>query len=467
MTFRELKKIIDEAQKKTDLMLSISFSVEDKIEIISILYNYGIPCNNISLVSDIYDVIREYQLDSELFKNPYYLKVSLQSFNENTINIINQISDNVFVEISINDDIDSKKIQLLFRISHTKCQFVCNNWIDLDSIYLLTNKFTLSEESSPVIVIRKIDSTTAGKIASVCQKINNPRFRIEIKDAESLQNLDSIIPHIPDDVILIVLNDDLFSEKNPKNARKQIIQNKALQNPNNKKLNILFRNMMYDSIEQIYDLERNIELIKSHIPSDAKELDIITYITLFMINYFQYDYDIYEKNESNKDIDDITLNQFISRGMGVCRHFAKFTKYILESLEIECEILESFGDTTNNNSIGHAFNVVTIEGKKYFIDNTWIVENMQKGIIHSLAESSDFLTSNEIFGHEDYNDIVSQYQCKNYDRQKINDSVNRVINWNNNYTIHAQALRDLFKKYILRKQKSVEERIEDAIPRRK
>lgn len=136
-------------------MLPISFSAEDTIEIISIIYNYGIPCNNILSVSDIYDVIRKYQLDLELFKKPYYLKVNLKSFNENTINIINQISDNVFVEFSINDDIDSKKIQLLSRLSHTKCQFVCNNWIDLDSIYLLTNKFTLSEESSPVIVIRK------------------------------------------------------------------------------------------------------------------------------------------------------------------------------------------------------------------------------------------------------------------------------------------------------------------------
>ena len=71
ITFKELKNIIDESQNKIDLMLPISFSAEDTIEIISIIYNYGIPCNNILSVSDIYDVIRKYQLDLELFKKPF------------------------------------------------------------------------------------------------------------------------------------------------------------------------------------------------------------------------------------------------------------------------------------------------------------------------------------------------------------------------------------------------------------
>ena len=84
-----------------------------------------------------------------------------------------------------------------------------------------------------------------------------------------------------------------------------------------------------------------------------------------------------------------------------------------------------------------------------------------------MAESTNYLTSNEVFGHEDYEDAVSEFQCLNYDRQEIYDSVNRVVNWNNNYIIHSQAIRDLFKKYILKKEKSVAERIEDAIPRRR
>lgn len=467
MTFRELKKIIDEAQNKTDLMLPISFSTEDRIEIISILYNYGIPCNNITSISDIYNVIKKYQLDLELLKKPYYLRVSLQSFNENTINIINQLSDNVFVEICINDVLDSKKIQLLSKISHMKCQFVCNNWIDLDSIYLLTNKFTFSEESSPVIVIRKIDSTTANKISNVCQRINNSRFRIEIKDAESLQNLDRIIQYIPEEEIFVELSDDLFDEKNPQNARNAIVQNTKDESYVNKKLHIIFREIKYDNIEQIYDLERNIGLIKSHIPSNASKLDIITYVTLFMINYFKYDYNMYEETKAKSNIEDINLFQFISSGKGVCRHFASFTEYILNSLEIDCKKLDSLVNYYEDyNSEGHAFNVVNIDGKSYFLDNTWIVESIQKGLIHSLSESSDYLRSNEEFGHIDYDDVLSEYHCESYNRQEINDSVNRVIRWNDNYIIHTNALRDLFRKHILKKEKSVAEKIKEAIPRR-
>ena len=468
MTFKELKKNIEQYQDKETIMLPISISTKDEIQIISSLYDCCIPCNDIKSVNDIYDVIKAYKLDPELFEKPYYLRVLLNSLDEETINIINQLDDNVFVEIMISNNFDIEKMNRLLKLSHVNLQFVCYGWMDIDMLQELVRKFTFSEDSSPVVIINRIDSNTSEKIVELCKRIKNIRFRVEIKDAESLQNLDSIIPYIPEDEILIVVDDNLFNEKYPKNARELIVQNTSVQKPSNKKLNIQFRDIKYDSFEQLYDLEKNIELIKSHIPSDASELDIITYVTLFMINYFKYDYDMYEKSKANQDTEDINLTQFISRGEGVCRHFAGFTKYILDSLGIECEKLDSSDDSLMDNDFeGHSFNLVTIEGKQYFIDNTWIVERMQRGMIHSLAESSDFLTSNETFGHDDYKDIISQFQCENYDRQEINDSTNRVIEWNSNYVIHAQSLRDLFKKYALKMKKSVAERIEDAIPRRK
>lgn len=151
----------------------------------------------------------------------------------------------------------------------------------------------------------------------------------------------------------------------------------------------------------------------------------------------------------------------------MCRHFASFTEYILNSLGIDCKLLESDGPSDeDSNSNGHAFNVVNIDGKSYFLDITWVVESIQKGLIHSLSESSDFLRSNEEFGHEDYNDALSNYQCDSYNRQEIDESVDRVIRWNNNYVIHPNALRDLFRKYILKKEMSVSDRINEAIPRR-
>ena len=66
----------------------------------------------------------------------------------------------------------------------------------------------------------------------------------------------------------------------------------------------------------------------------------------------------------------------------------------------------------------------------------------------------------------EYEDALSDYRCEGYDREEIRKSINRVLNWNQNYKIHPQNLRDLFRKYILKKEKSVDQKIEDAIPRR-
>ena len=461
--FEELKKTIKESLPKYNLLFQKTILLKDKFEINSSLYD-DIPCDNISSVKDIYGVIEKYNLDPELFKKPYYISVYLSSFDENTINIINQLDDNVYVEIIIDIINDVNEAQLLSKISHKKCQYnLYNGTIDLDSMSLLSDRNILSEESSPLIVIKKIDSMTAEKISNVSKKNKNLRFKVEIKDLESLQNIGNIVPYIPENEIPIFLDDNIFSEKNSQNARNTIIQNTKGNDYIDKKLNIYFREIKYDAIEQVYDLEKNMELIKSHIPANASELDIITYITLFVCNYFQYDYNMAEKNEDG-DNEDISLPQFVSRGRGVCRHFASFTEYILNSLGVKCERLDSYN---LNGEEGHSFNLVEIQGKSYFLDNTWISEKNQIGLLSSLAESNDFLTSNEKFGHEDYKHILDGYNCENYERKKIIDSVNRVINWNNIYVIHPQALRDLFRKYILKKEKSVAERIEDAIPRRK
>ena len=467
MSFKELKEQIEQAKNKIIFMPLLDFSRNDEIEIISILYEYKIPCYDIKSIDDLYKIIQEYDLDVNLFKKPYYLNVSLRSFDENTINIINQLNDNIFVEIELYNSISNEHIPLLSKISHKRIILSFYEWINLDIIYYLINTYEFNRECYPEVVIDQIDSTTANKIIDVCKKIDKPSFRIEIKDITLLQKIDTILPYLPENKTIVFLDDNLFDENNPQNARNLIIQNRTINFQTNKKISFCFQGITYDNIESIYDLEKNIALIKSHVPKNASELDIITYVTLFMANYFIYDYEMCEKIMSNVEFEDINLAQFIIKGKGVCRHFAKFTEYILNSLGIDCETLNSLGGYLENSLGGHAFNVVKINGKSYFLDNTWIVEAIQKGLISSLSESTDFLTSNEEFGHEDYKDVVSEYKCESYNRQEIEESVRRVMKWNDNYTIYLEALKDLFRKHILKREKSVSERIESAIPRRR
>jgi len=466
MDFNHLKKIIEQTPNKKTFLGSSSNFRSDIFRITSALYFYDIYCNNVKNINDIYNVVNYYQLDSNLFEFPFYLTVNFCNYNEDTVNVINQISDDAFIQIVLNEDLDKEKFQILSKINRKNTYVYLSSWIGLDLIEHLTNKFEITEDSSPVIVVEKIDNTTSDRISKLAHKIKEPRFRIEISDINSLQNLYSIIPYISEDGI-IVLDDQIFNRNNPNNARDLLLQSDAQELHTYKKLNMSYCGLEYNSLNQIYELEKNLDLIRSRIPSDATDLDIVTYVSLFIINYFKYDYVMYEKINQNMDFDDINLAQFVSRGTGVCRHFAHFTKHLLNSLGIDCEKVDSLGNYQDNVEVeGHSFNVVTINGIMYFLDNTWLAGRIQNGEVESLDQSTDFLTSNAVFGHEEYEDALSDYRCEGYDREEIRKSINRVLNWNQNYKIHPQNLRDLFRKYILKKEKSVEQKIEDAIPRR-
>ena len=334
MDFEKLKEEIERSTNKKSFLRPLPVLNADSFTITSSLYSNDIWCNNVTSINDIYNVINRYQLDPQLFNNPFYLTVSLKNFNENTINVINQLDSKIFVEIATNETIDVQKLQIISRVNHENCQFYFSGWINQDAMELLSSKFVIDQESRPVLVIKKIDDTTVNTINNYCSLFKNPKFRIEIKDSYSLQNLYNIIPYIPEDEIFIQLDNNLFNEKNPNNARSLIVQNQEKQVPHVKKLNIKFNDIEYENVEQIYELEKYLEIIKFHIPSNASKLDIITYVSLFIINYFKYDYDMYEKIIKKEDFEEINLLQFVSRGKGVCRHFASFTKYLLNSMNI-------------------------------------------------------------------------------------------------------------------------------------
>lgn len=464
----ELKKQIEIAQNKQNLNQNYRVKREDIFRIKSSIYTDDIYCYDINTAADLYDKVQQLNLDSNLFNNPYYVICSLETFDENTINIINGLNENTILQLVITEDIDEKKLEQLLSITHKGTYLWCNCWIKNDMLRKITSAVKIDEDCSPVIIIDSFDEKIYEDISNWYSYMKNPRFRIEIKDEKLLQHLYDIVPHILDDDLVVVLDDNLFKDSNPNNARNLILQNHEKNALQDKKIDIQFNGIKYTSIEQIYELEKYLEIIRSHIPSNASELDIVTYVSMFIINYFKYDYDMYEQSGKQENFDDINLTQFISSGKGVCRHFASFTKYLLNSMNIECEKVDANGDYYNNSELeGHAFNVVKINGKIYFLDNTWLAGRIQTGEIHSLREANDFLTSNIDFGHNDYEDALEDFVCESYNRDEIQKSVERVLNWNKNYVIHPGALRDLFRKHILKKEMSIDEKIENAIPRRR
>lgn len=470
---RELKNIIENPDyPKKNFLAPLSISQEDSFRIKSIMYKQDIFLNSLSSVDELYKKVENYELSPELFNNPFYLIVSLEDFNDNTINILNSLNNNVLVQIATSGDIGPKEIEFFSKIKNENVYFYSRSLINQDCMQYLISKFNIDPESSPVLVIDKIDSKTVDLIKKCLLQYPNLRCKIEIKDLSSIKNLNMILPLVPDDEILIFLDDNLFSDKNPNNIRSIILQqdfSMNLNTPKNKKIKINYNGLEYKDLEEVFNLERYLEIVKSHIPSNASELDIVTYVSLFEANYFTYDYEVYEKIKAKEDVELINLTDFIISRRGVCRDYAAFTKYLLNSLNVECKVLETGSEFYYDHSVdeGHAFNLVKISGKEYFLDNTWLVETLQLGQIHSLAESPYFLTSNADFQHDEYKSILDNYHCETMDRNEINQSTTRVLNWNKNYVIHPQALKDLFRKHIMKKQMTVENQIEDAIPGRR
>ena len=93
--------------------------------------------------------------------------------------------------------------------------------------------------------------------------------------------------------------------------------------------------------------------------------------------------DRYSGNEEPKSSSRVDKNQNLYDNY---LENAKFTEYTLNSLGVDCETLNSLGGYLENSLGGHAFNVVKINGKSYFLDNTWIVGSIQKGLISSLSD---------------------------------------------------------------------------------
>lgn len=96
---------------------------------------------------------------------------------------------------------------------------------------------------------------------------------------------------------------------------------------------------------------------------DWKESERERYIHDFILDSVQYDK--LEKPYSHEIIGPLT------NGVGVCEGIAKTVKLLCDALEIPCMIPISDRDRTNGEKYLHAWNILTIGGKRYHMDATF------------------------------------------------------------------------------------------------
>ena len=199
-------------------------------------------------------------------------------------------------------------------------------------------------------------------------------------------------------------------------------------------------NMNFGSIDDYVDFSRMIDIIMTRIPNEASELDKVVYVSQFVINYM----DCVDHIEED---DPYTI---LKRGTGVCRDYAQITSYLLGKLGIDCKTVSSLNTdridmnapATEHTGGGHEFNVVSIDGINYFMDNTWEKDSLL------LWKSGYFLVSKELFkeSHSQY-PAVDNYDCpKSYPSDKIRESLTRVLDFEKNYTISNEQLSKLLNQ---------------------
>lgn len=108
-----------------------------------------------------------------------------------------------------------------------------------------------------------------------------------------------------------------------------------------------------------------------------------------LVSWCEYDYESFETGKTRKNTD-MAFGAVVMK-LAVCSGYARAYMYLLGKVGVKC-------DYVNSDELNHAWNVVTVNGKKYHVDLTWDdpVGNMTGHTFHnSLLLSTQALRTND------------------------------------------------------------------------
>ena len=446
-------KSIDEESKSGEVFSMPLLLDSSAVFIYSSLYSVPLCIERRDFVNGRFD-LKKYGIREDFFNYPFYVSIHYGSAESRNSELIDLIPKDIPIVVDADERIISREKK------DNVCYCPYGNWIDLDVLYdrYILGDLLLTESNSPVIEINNIDDRTLIKLNALKKYSGNDgcnfRYRVVISDGKSLERVHEIVDHLEDEVF-IVIRDDIFSSDQDNKTARGILRNSSKFEDDiskiNKKYLIDYNGLKFDNFKHLIDLEKCIDVVLSRIPKNASDLDKVVFMTLFMINHFEYDYENVDKMRD--------LFEFIKDKKGVCRDYADLSEYLFKRAGVECS---RTGNYKEDEEVGHAFNVVWVDGKKTLLDVTWLAEEIKSGSILSIIQSNNFLTDEARFDHEGYLDDRHEGSVL-IDRADIVKSILKVRTWKYGYYINKDMLVDLIKKGPKKKEK-MEKNLENSMP---
>ncbi len=122
----------------------------------------------------------------------------------------------------------------------------------------------------------------------------------------------------------------------------------------------------YQNEIQVKAIKNQIESIKQSIQSNftKDKYKNIKYIHDFLINNVEYDQTYNSEGTYN-------IYGALVKRKCVCDGYARAFKYLANAAGIECELIQGIATNSSGKTETHAWNVVLLDGKWYYIDVTW------------------------------------------------------------------------------------------------
>lgn len=131
-----------------------------------------------------------------------------------------------------------------------------------------------------------------------------------------------------------------------------------------------------DSVEELKRKEKLVnekvqEIVKSTITNEMGEYEKEKALYDYLVNNCEYDMDTFNSGVWDKNNDEYSA---LINGLSMCKGYAQAMNRLLKAANIESKIV--IGDIIDaeepdKEKLGHAWNIVKINGKNYHIDATW------------------------------------------------------------------------------------------------